>query len=84
MKKKSEKDIKKELQELIGSMDDANALHEDAAPYITRNHLDKLDTTDGLTPEQEKGLDEAIKQVNQGDVVDWEEYLKATGRWRTK
>ena len=87
MKKKSKEDIKKELHKLIDSIDDdyvLNVLNEDIVPYAVKNRTRKQDEEDNLTEEQQKGLDEAIKQVEEGKMVDWGEYLKATARWRTK
>src|SRR3954468_7616645 len=87
MKKKSKEEIKKELHKLIDSIDDdytLNVLNEDIVPYAVKNRTKKQDEQDDLTEEQQRGLDEAIKQVEEGKVVGWDEYLKATARWRTK
>ena len=39
---------------------------------------------DYLTEEQEKELEEAIRQADAGEIITEEEYLKATARWRIK
>ena len=83
---KSSKEIKKELHEYIDSIDDEETLwilHEDMVEYITKKPLEKEDE-EYLNEEQEKELAEAIKEVDAGEFVTEEEYLKATARWRTK
>lgn len=39
---------------------------------------------DYLTEEQEKQLDEAIRQADAGEFVSEEEYLNATAKWRNQ
>lgn len=83
---KSSKEIKKKLHEYIDSIDDEETLwmlHEDVVEYIKKEKTEQQED-DYLTDEQEKELSEAIKQVDAGEFVTEEEYLKATARWRTK
>lgn len=83
---KSKEELKKELHYLIDSIEDEhtlNVLNEDIVPYVIENRTKELDEDD-LTEEQEKELDEAIKEADAGETVSFEEYLKATARWRTK
>lgn len=83
---KSSKEIRKELHEYIDRIEDDETLwlvHEDVAEYLTKTKTEQQDE-DYLTEEQEKQLDEAIRQADAGEFVTEEEYLKATARWRTK
>jgi predicted transcriptional regulator len=45
---------------------------------------DDIEENDKLTNEQQKQLEEAIRQADAGEFVSEEEYLKATARWHTK
>ncbi len=83
---KSPKEIKKEIHEYVDRIDDEETLwmvHEDVLEYLKKEKPEKKEE-DYLTEEQEKQLDEAIRQANAGEFVTEEEYLKATSRWRTK
>jgi predicted transcriptional regulator len=80
---KSSKEIKKELHEYIDNIEDEETLwmvHEEVAEYLNQSKL----SDDELTEEQEKSLDEAIRQADAGEFVTEEEYQKATARGRTK
>ena len=83
---KSSKELKKEIHEYIDSIDDEETLwmvHENVVENLKKGKLKKEDE-DYLTEDQEKQLDEAIRQADAGEFVTEEEYLKATARWRTK
>lgn len=83
---KTKEQLKKELHEYIDSISDEETLmmvHEDVAAYLNKN-LEEACEEDYLTEEQEKQLEEAIRQADAGDFISEEEYLKATARWRTK
>ncbi len=83
---KTLEEIKKELHEYIDSIDDEKTLmmvHEDIASYLKKYSTEE-ESEDELTEEQEKQLDEAIRQADAGEFVSEQEYLKATARWRTK
>ncbi|MEP6952212.1 MAG: hypothetical protein ABI863_23175 [Ginsengibacter sp.] len=82
---KTAEQLKKELHEYIDSIDNKETLmmvHEEVAAYINDSvkELDKEE--DDLTEEQEKDLEEAIRQADAGETVSEEEYRKATARWR--
>lgn len=80
---KSSEEIKKELHEYIDNIEDEETLwmvHEEVSEYLTKSKL----AEDDLTEEQEKSLDEAIRQADAGEFITEEEYQKATARWRTK
>ena len=85
---KSKKEIKAELHKKIDSIDDEytlNVLNEDIVPYAIENRTKEKDEEDeNLTPEQEKELDEAIRQADNGETISWEEFLNSTQQWRTK
>jgi O6-methylguanine-DNA--protein-cysteine methyltransferase len=83
---KTKKQLKKELHEYIDSISDEETLmmvHEDVAAYLNKN-LEEAGEEDYLTEEQEKQLEEAIRQADAGETISYEEYLKATARWHTK
>ena len=85
---KTKEEIKKELHKLIDGIEDEhalNVLNEDVIPYVVANRTkEKDEEEDYLTPEQEKDLEEAIRQADAGETISEEEYLKATARWRIK
>ena len=84
---KTKDELKIELHKLIDSIEDEhilNVLHDDIVPYVIENRKKKMDENDDLTEEQLKELDEAIKEADEGKTVSWNEYQKATARWRTK
>jgi predicted transcriptional regulator len=79
---KSSEEIKKELHQYIDHIEDEETLwmvHEEVAEYLNESKVE-----DELTEEQEKSLDEAIRQADAGEFITEEEYKKATARWRTK
>ena len=83
---KSSEEIKKELHEYIDSIDDEETLwmvREDVVEYLKKDKSEK-EEEEYLTEEQEKQLDEAIRQADAEEFITEEEYLKATARWRTK
>ena len=83
---KTKEQLKKEFHEYIDSITDEETLmmvHEDVATYLNKN-LEEAGEEDYLTEEQEKQLEEAIRQADAGEFISEEEYLKATARWHTK
>lgn len=83
---KSKEELKKELHKLIDSIEDEhtlNVLNEDIMPYVIENRTKDMDEDD-LTEEQEKELDQAIKEAENGETVSYEEFKKAISRWLTK
>ena len=85
---KSKEEIKAELHKKIDSIEDVhtlNVLNDDIVPYTIENRTkDKDEEDEALTEEQEKELDEAIRQVENGETINWEEFLNSTQQWRTK
>lgn len=85
---KSKEEIKAELHKKIDSIEDAhtlNLLNDDIVPYAIENRTKEKDEEDEeLTEEEEKELDEAIRQIENGETVSWEEFLNSTQQWRTK
>ena len=85
---KTSEELKKELHEYIDRIDDEETLwmvHEEVAAYLKNGFIKQLDEeVDYLTEEQEKELEEAIRQADAGEIISEEEYLKATARWRIK
>ena len=83
---KTKQEIKDELHRLIDDIDDEhvlNVLNEDVVPYVIENRTKKEDD-DEMSEEEEKELDEAIRQADKGETATWDDFLKATERWRTK
>lgn len=83
---KSKEELKKELHQLIDSIDDEhilNVLNEDVVPYVIDNRTRELDEDD-LTEEQEKELEKAIKEADAGETVSFEEFKKTMSRWLSK
>ena len=83
---KSKQQIKEELHKLIDNIEDEhtlNVLNEDVVPYVIENRTKEEDEEEHLTEEQQKDLEEAIRQADAGETVSWEDFLKATERWRT-
>jgi hypothetical protein len=81
---KSKEELKKELHQLIDSIDDEetlNVLHDDVVPYLAKS---KVDILDELSDEQQKDLLLSIEESERGDNYSKEEFLKILEQWRTK
>ncbi len=84
---KSSKEIKKEIHEYIDRIDDEETLwtlHEDVAEYLKKETPVENEEEDYLTNEQEKQLDEAIKQADKGEVMDFDEFKRRVSSWHIK
>ena len=85
---KSSKQIKKELHEYIDRIDDEETLwivHEEVGEYLKKDKVKLEDNTEEvLTEEEISEINTGLQQVKKGELVDWDEYLKATSRWQTK
>lgn len=82
---KSKEELKKELHALIDSIDDEetlNVLHGDIIPLVIEQDSE-TDIIDELTPEQQKDLDAAIKEADEGKVVSLEEFYRRMAKWHT-
>jgi hypothetical protein len=83
---KSKEELKKELYALIDSIDDEetlNVLHDDVVPLVMEQHTE-TDTADELSPEQQKRLDAAIKEADEGKVISLAEFYRRMAKWHTK
>ena len=83
---KSKEELKKELHELIDSIEDEetlNVLHDDIVPYAMGTDLQDTDVEE-LTPEQEAELNAAIKEADEGKVISLEEFYSRLEKWHTK
>ena len=84
---KSKEELKKVLHALIDSIEDEhilNVLNDEIVPYVIENRTkEKDDEGDDLTKEQEKELDEAIRQADAGETISWEEFKQSMARWHT-
>jgi len=77
---KSSKEIKKELHEYIDSIDDEETLwmvHEDVVEYLKKEKLEGNEEED-VTEEQISEIKTGLQQIENGETIDWEDYLKAT------
>ena len=84
---KSKSELKEQLHTLIDGIDDEHVLtvlNEDIMPYVIENRTKEKDEEDELTEEQEKELEEGIRQADAGETISWEEFKQMTERWRTK
>ncbi len=83
---KSSKEIKKELHEYIDNIEDEETLwmvHEEVAEYVKKEKVAEKEEED-LSDEEISEIKIGLKQIQNGETVDWDEYLKATSRWHTK
>ena len=85
---KSKKQIKEELHKLIDSIDDKevlNVLNEDIVPYMIENKTPPpVNDESELTDEQQRRLEEAIKQAEEDKVITLDEFYSKMEKWRTK
>jgi len=84
---KSSEQLKKELHEYIDSIDDEETLwmvREEIVEYIKKENLLEEDDNNDLTEEQNKRLNEAIRQANAGEVMDLDEFKRRMSLWHTK
>ncbi len=76
--------LKKELHEYIDNIDDEEtlmAVHEDVISYLKKNTQVE---DEELTEEQEKQLEEAIRQADAGETMNFDEFKKKMEEWHTK
>ncbi len=81
---KTPEEIKKELHEYIDSINDEKTLmmvHEEVTAYLKKSMADEEEE---LTEEQILEIRKGLKQIEKGETIDWDTYLKATSRWHTK
>ena len=81
---KSKKAIKEELHAMIDRIEDEhtlNVLNDDIVPYVIENRTKEKDKEDDLTEEQEKELDEAIRQAGAGETISYDELKKKMSGW---
>jgi predicted transcriptional regulator len=80
-KEKNKKEaLKKKLYKLIDSIEDEQVLHllnDEVAPYVTG-------VKEELTGEQERELEEAIREADEGKTISFEEFRKNMDEWITK
>ena len=83
---KTSEELKKELHEYIDSIDDEETLwmvHEEVAAYLKKDLVEENEEDD-LTEEEISEIKIGLQQIENGETVDWDDYLKATARWHTK
>lgn len=81
---KTPEEIKRELHEYIDSIDDEKTLmmvHEEVSSYLIKEIADE---DEELTEQQISEIGKGLAQIEKGETVDWNTYLKATERWHTK
>ncbi len=72
-------ELKKQLHSYIDLIEDEETLlilNDTMAAYAT-----ETDADDELTPEQLEGIDKALRQIDEGDVVSHEEVMKMSREW---
>jgi predicted transcriptional regulator len=57
-------------------------VHEEVADYLKKEKVE--DREEDLTEEEISEIKIGLEQIKNGQTVDWNEYSKATLRWRTK
>lgn len=83
---KTAEQLKKELHEYIDSIENRETLmmvHEDVSAYLKKETSNENDE-DELTEEQEKELDEAIRQADAGETIGFDEFKRKMSGWHTK
>lgn len=81
---KTPEEMKRELHEYIDRIDDEKTLlmvHEEVSSYLKD---DTIKENDELTEEQEKQLEEAIRQADAGETMPWEDLKASLEEWRKK
>lgn len=81
---KTPAEIKRELHEYIDSINDEKTLmmvHEEVSSYLINEIADE---DEELTEQQMLEIGKGLDQIEKGETVDWDTYLKATARWHTK
>ena len=82
---KTKDQLKKELHDYIDSITDEETLmmvHEDVTSYLKKDT--EIEENDDLTEEQEKQLEEAIRQADAGETMSFDEFKKKMEGWHTK
>lgn len=84
---KSKKQLKKELHQLIDSIEDEhvlNVLNDDVVPFVIQSRIKETDAgEDDLTAEQEKELKKAMGEADRGETISFEEFKEQTEQWLT-
>jgi hypothetical protein len=84
---KTAEQLKKELHEYIDSIDNKETLkmvHEDVSAYLKKDTSNENDEDNELTEEQERELDEAIRQADAGKTIGFDEFKRKMSGWHTK
>jgi hypothetical protein len=84
---KTAEQLKKELHEFIDSINIEEILmmvHEDVSAYLKKDTAKETDEDDELTGEQEKELEEAIRQADAGETMSFDEFKRKMSGWHTK
>ncbi|HEY5369394.1 MAG TPA: hypothetical protein VIJ75_10405 [Hanamia sp.] len=85
---KSAKKIKKEIHEYIDLIKDDETLwmvREDVVEYLKKEKTKMKDEVEeALSEEEISEINTGLKEIENGETVGWDEYLKATSRWHTK
>ncbi len=75
-----EHSVKSKIFKMVEDIDDENVLKmvmEDVAFYA-----DKQDIMDELSEYQLKELDNAVKEADNKDTIDWSDFKKEMGEWK--
>jgi len=73
---------KERIYQLLSDIEDENVLNQlmqDVSFYASRN-----DSVNELTPNQMQELDIAIKEADERDTINWDDFKKELNEWRKK
>jgi hypothetical protein len=73
---------KEKIYQLLSDIEDENVLNQlmqDVSFYASRN-----DSVNELTPNQMQELDMAIKEADERDTINWDDFKKELNEWRKK
>jgi hypothetical protein len=85
---KSKKQLKKELHQLIDSIEDEhvlNVLNDDIVPFVIQTRVKEADAGgDDLTTEQISILEDRFREMESGEYLTMNDFKKAMSKWLTE
>ncbi len=85
---KSKKQLKKELHQLIDSIEDEhvlNVLNDDIVPFVIQTRVKEADAGgDDLTAEQISILEDRFREMESGEYLTMNDFKKAMSKWLTE
>ena len=74
--------VKAEIFQMIDSIEDTTIL--DMIKQDVAYYKNERDIIDDLTPEQLKGLEEAMGEVDRGETISWDEFKREMNEWKKR